>query len=112
MQKVLDMRVSHERRGAVACRIRREPSARDEQSPALDLRSGDRRESDRIAVVDPGSGGVPQPVSARQLGHARARARSEEYTSELQSRENLVCRLLLEKKKTPCQHKVLQRGRG
>src|SRR5690606_40132513 len=25
--------------------------------------------------------------------------RSEEYTSELQSRENLVCRLLLEKKK-------------
>src|SRR5690606_39526187 len=27
------------------------------------------------------------------------RARSEEHTSELQSRENLVCRLLLEKKK-------------
>src|SRR5690606_41360636 len=32
-------------------------------------------------------------------------ARSEEHTSELQSRENLVCRLLLEKKKRtnhPC----------
>src|SRR5690606_41692818 len=28
-----------------------------------------------------------------------ATARSEEHTSELQSRENLVCRLLLEKKK-------------
>src|SRR5436309_6285013 len=28
-----------------------------------------------------------------------AAARSEEHTSELQSRENLVCRLLLEKKK-------------
>src|SRR5207302_11118808 len=28
--------------------------------------------------------------------------RSEEHTSELQSRENLVCRLLLEKKKTNC----------
>src|SRR5690606_41097227 len=28
----------------------------------------------------------------------RRRARSEEHTSELQSRENLVCRLLLEKK--------------
>src|SRR5690606_27937215 len=27
--------------------------------------------------------------------------RSEEHTSELQSRENLVCRLLLEKKKQP-----------
>src|SRR5690606_40925774 len=32
------------------------------------------------------------------VGHA-ASARSEEHTSELQSRENLVCRLLLEKKK-------------
>src|SRR5207302_9362509 len=29
-----------------------------------------------------------------------ASARSEEHTSELQSRENLVCRLLLEKKNT------------
>src|SRR5690606_39898810 len=29
----------------------------------------------------------------------RSRARSEEHTSELQSRENLVCRLLLEKQK-------------
>src|SRR5690606_41435958 len=28
--------------------------------------------------------------------------RSEEHTSELQSRENIVCRLLLEKKKTLC----------
>src|SRR5215475_5811076 len=30
---------------------------------------------------------------------APVRARSEEHTSELQSRENIVCRLLLEKKK-------------
>src|SRR5690606_41056973 len=30
---------------------------------------------------------------------ARKEGRSEEHTSELQSRENLVCRLLLEKKK-------------
>src|SRR3712207_8975893 len=30
-----------------------------------------------------------------------ALARSEEHTSELQSRQYLVCRLLLEKKKTP-----------
>src|SRR6266511_6209680 len=28
-------------------------------------------------------------------------SRSEEHTSELQSRENLVCRLLLEKKQNP-----------
>src|SRR5436309_13272687 len=32
----------------------------------------------------------------------RTLARSEEHTSELQSRENLVCRLLLEKKKNTC----------
>src|SRR2546422_7216998 len=31
--------------------------------------------------------------------HHRARGRSEEHTSELQSRLHLVCRLLLEKKK-------------
>src|SRR3712207_7860619 len=32
---------------------------------------------------------------------AGLRVRSEEHTSELQSRQYLVCRLLLEKKKTP-----------
>src|SRR6266702_8001384 len=32
-------------------------------------------------------------------GRRRRRARSEEHTSELQSRGHLVCRLLLEKKK-------------
>src|SRR2546429_2702806 len=32
-------------------------------------------------------------------GHARNQRRSEEHTSELQSRLHLVCRLLLEKKK-------------
>src|SRR3989442_8737700 len=37
----------------------------------------------------------------RSPGRAsRRRARSEEHTSELQSRPHLVCRLLLEKKKT------------
>ena len=33
------------------------------------------------------------------LDRRSSRGRSEEHTSELQSRENLVCRLLLEKKK-------------
>src|SRR5690606_40575872 len=33
-------------------------------------------------------------------GERRKPSRSEEHTSELQSRENLVCRLLLEKKKS------------
>src|SRR5690606_41921172 len=35
----------------------------------------------------------------RNAGSRNPSARSEEHTSELQSRENLVCRLLLEKKK-------------
>src|SRR5690242_21434425 len=34
------------------------------------------------------------------LAGAQGRTRSEEHTSELQSHVNLVCRLLLEKKKT------------
>src|SRR2546427_9234509 len=33
------------------------------------------------------------------MGHFSGRSRSEEHTSELQSQSNLVCRLLLEKKK-------------
>src|SRR5436309_5932664 len=37
---------------------------------------------------------------SRRPSSSRA-ARSEEHTSELQSRENLVCRLLLEKKNLP-----------
>src|SRR5690349_22851796 len=36
--------------------------------------------------------------SARQQQRRRAVVRSEEHTSELQSRRDLVCRLLLEKK--------------
>src|SRR5258708_9342671 len=34
----------------------------------------------------------------------RHHGRSEEHTSELQSPDHLVCRLLLEKKKTPTRH--------
>src|SRR5439155_14507342 len=38
------------------------------------------------------------------LGIRRSRSRSEEHTSELQSRGHLVCRLLLEKKKQTLVH--------
>src|SRR2546427_7982041 len=41
----------------------------------------------------------PRPFQAA-LDQAEAKLRSEEHTSELQSQSNLVCRLLLEKKKT------------
>src|SRR2546422_8466170 len=46
----------------------------------------------RAAAGDPGG------ADRGRRGH-RARERSEEHTSELQSRLHLVCRLLLEKKK-------------
>src|SRR5690606_39411053 len=52
-----------------------------------------------------GDDGARCPSAVADAGEAAARpvqvpalARSEEHTSELQSRENLVCRLLLEKK--------------
>src|SRR5437016_9316615 len=42
---------------------------------------------------------VPDPDRAALLPARQVAARSEEHTSELQSLTNLVCRLLLEKKK-------------
>src|SRR3989442_7687015 len=53
------------------------------------------------------AGGGPPLASHQAAGRRgaegpepRLRGRSEEHTSELQSRPHLVCRLLLEKKKT------------
>src|SRR5690606_41621419 len=52
----------------------------------------------------PGTSGSPPPATSTTASAMRSapcatpwRRRSEEHTSELQSRENLVCRLLLEK---------------
>src|SRR6266511_4854481 len=54
-------------------------------------------------VHQPPVGGETLAAQACHSNHLRllkpVPARSEEHTSELQSRENLVCRLLLEKKK-------------
>src|SRR5439155_19908091 len=49
------------------------------------------------------AGGMPWRWTGRGAGRARsaACARSEEHTSELQSRGHLVCGLLLEKKNVP-----------
>src|SRR3712207_8747938 len=46
--------------------------------------------------------GLPQGTQGRvpRRGACRAEPRSEEHTSELQSRQYLVCRLMLENKKT------------
>src|SRR5690606_41390623 len=59
------------------------PSLRTESIPGVALRA---RAAPPLERLEPA-----------WLG-ARLRGRSEEHTSELQSRENLVCRLLLEKK--------------
>src|SRR5690606_41776505 len=50
---------------------------------------------DAASAITASSSRPPQPP--REAAHTPTR--SEEHTSELQSRENLVCRLLLEKKK-------------
>src|SRR5690606_41882459 len=71
-----------------------------------------------LASLGRGPDGQPHQGRTHHTGPTRARTacmfcravslklsrslRSEEHTSELQSRENLVCRLLLEKKKQYC----------
>src|SRR3712207_8276438 len=53
--------------------------------------------------------GDDQPVLAHQVRVAHdVRVRSEEHTSELQSRQYLVCRLLLEKKKKLTSSEILK----
>src|SRR3712207_8285727 len=52
------------------------------------------------AVPVPGRRALPAVVRAGDPGDPDRVRRSEEHTSELQSRQYLVCRLLLEKKNT------------
>src|SRR5688500_19105110 len=52
-----------------------------------------------VFLVGAATGGVFFGWLGDRIGRVRAMARSEEHTSELQSPCNLVCRLLLEKKK-------------
>src|SRR2546430_9853997 len=66
-------------------------------SPASPIRRHMARSSSQMAVA-----------SARSPSHKAAPSpRSEEHTSELQSQSNLVCRLLLEKKKIKKHTKLL-----
>src|SRR3712207_6878568 len=64
---------------------------------------GTRRPGDR-AVAPPAHQRVPR-------GPGVEHRRSEEHTSELQSRQYLVCRLLLEKKKTNNKKRTIPRHR-
>src|SRR2546430_11147320 len=59
-----------------------------------------RSYSERPATVADGFSTISAPLSPRMRAPSgKCRSRSEEHTSELQSQSNLVCRLLLEKKK-------------
>src|SRR2546427_5715510 len=59
---------------------------------------------DRRDRSDSGSGETPAICAAASNRFRNGRPRSEEHTSELQSQSNLVCRLLLEKKKKKNYH--------
>src|SRR5436309_12146169 len=77
------------------------PSAsRIQNACASSARSGENRPPP-LAAPSPASSAATSagdPASRTARTQRSRRARSEEHTSELQSRENLVCRLLLEKK--------------
>src|SRR2546421_8356246 len=73
------------------------------RSPISELANKPLRIEDRVKKSDDGAGGVMDQT---------VKFRSEEHTSELQSRSDLVCRLLLEKKKnTPRQLQGPRLGR-
>src|SRR3712207_8188775 len=83
--------------------------------PIYTARRRRRRASSR-APARPGSARTPRRAGAgcspARAGRRRGRtcaapARSEEHTSELQSRQYLVCRLLLEKKKQGITHTLI-----
>src|SRR3712207_7006016 len=65
---------------------------------ALEVHADAIRDSSRVLVLDDllATGGTASALCGLV---ERAGGRSEEHTSELQSRQYLVCRLLLEKKK-------------
>src|SRR2546422_1647011 len=64
---------------------------------ALRIAEGSRIACTARPACTPTAGGPPSDSSAAR--RLRPACRSEEHTSELQSRLHLVCRLLLEKKK-------------
>src|SRR5688572_32017702 len=67
-----------------------------------------RGDGEAVGLRVGGPGGV---VGGRAAALGVEQHRSEEHTSELQSQSNLVCRLLLEKKKTIRQHIRYHRAR-
>src|SRR5688572_31564145 len=84
------------------------------RSPARSWRALRGRRRRVLAQLEPESvrhGGREEHAGAARVVHDAHRCpgagpRSEEHTSELQSQSNLVCRLLLEKKKKKIKRKT------
>src|SRR2546427_3206325 len=75
---------------------------RSPDSQAANSRTTSPRTRRRWPVFRPGGSARDRGFAGTSpfgTGRSFARGRSEEHTSELQSQSNLVCRLLLEKKK-------------
>src|SRR2546429_7409496 len=93
--------------------LRRPPRSTLFPSTTL-CRSGRGTRPLRVDLVRAHADGVRVTWSTATLfpDGLHARARSEEHTSELQSRLHLVCRLLLEKKKTRQQARTSRAARA
>src|SRR2546422_4548429 len=81
---------------------------------SLALARGSRQRVEDAARLVETAGGPDRLISdvaRRELTLRSLGARSEEHTSELQSRLHLVCRLLLEKKKKKIQQKLVHYNR-
>src|SRR5207249_11916437 len=102
------------RQGTVMRRFCENPTESSDVYPlslhdALPIYAGDaalaeeraRRDPRRAAKAEIAKVQHGQPVDLTRDGAFEVDDRSEEHTSELQSRFDLVCRLLLEKKKKP-----------
>src|SRR5260221_6165311 len=112
-------------KGYPACRIclngvlyNRNSTRRSDSLITDGVRDYERRDDRQPTKTAPGCGSGPRRYTDTHGSHARRKAifaskfthwrkphprthyRSEEHTSELQSHSDLVCRLLLEKKKT------------
>src|SRR5690606_40406167 len=90
----------------VDARVRDIPAAAAPDDPAGALRGAERRLQHGVGVPEDLERAIGKRIAVRghrggaclHEGEGEVAPRSEEHTSELQSRENLVCRLLLEKK--------------
>src|SRR2546430_7323659 len=74
-------------------------ASRDSDSDVKPTRSANRTETRRRSAAGAARGSLAAAMGVAAARSTASGARSEEHTSELQSRSDLVCRLLLEKKK-------------